>query len=122
MEALYIFSVIISFAVTCNCIMWHMEPNTQKCLREELQQNVPVTGEFEVSDAPGQRIDYVVSVQVDSLTGFQVLFFFFILQVRDSKGHILATREDISKGKFSFVTEIYDMYEICFISKVPQRK
>lgn len=34
----------------------------------------------------------------------------------------MATREDISKGKFSFVTEIYDMYEICFISKVPPRK
>lgn len=38
-----------------------MEPNSQKCLKEELQQNVPVTGEFEVSEAPGQRIDYVVS-------------------------------------------------------------
>lgn len=60
METLYIISVIFSLVVTCNCIMWHMEPNTQKCLREELQHNVPVTGEYEVSEAPGQRIDYVV--------------------------------------------------------------
>lgn len=43
-----------------NCIMWNLQPNTQKCLKEELQQNVPVIGEFEVSEVPGQRIDYVV--------------------------------------------------------------
>ncbi|GLV43406.1 baiser [Carabus blaptoides fortunei] len=78
--------------------MWNLEPNTQKCLKEELQQNVLITGEFEVSEAPGQKIDYVV---------------------RDSKGHILSQREDISKGKFSFVTETYDTFEICFISRVP---
>ncbi|XP_019865210.1 transmembrane emp24 domain-containing protein bai [Aethina tumida] len=81
-----------------NCIMWNLQPNTQKCLKEELQQNVPVIGEFEVSEVPGQRIDYVVT---------------------DSKGHILAQRQDISKGKFSFNTENYDTYEICFVSHVP---
>jgi len=78
--------------------MWNLQPNTQKCLKEELQQNVPVIGDFEVSEAPGQKIDYIV---------------------KDSKGHILAQREDISKGKFSFNTESYDTYEICFISRVP---
>lgn len=46
-----------------NCIMWTLQPNTQKCLKEELLQNVPVTGEFEVSEALGQKIDYVVSFQ-----------------------------------------------------------
>ncbi|CAH0550204.1 unnamed protein product [Brassicogethes aeneus] len=81
-----------------SCIMWTLQPNTQKCLREELQQNVPVIGEFEVSEAPGQTIDYVVT---------------------DSKGHILAKRQDVSKGKFSFNTESYDTYEICFVSHVP---
>lgn len=40
--------------------MWNLEPNTQKCLKEELQQNVPVVGEYEVSEAPGQVIDCVV--------------------------------------------------------------
>lgn len=42
--------------------MFHLPPNAVKCLKEELQQNVPVTGEFEVSEAPGQTVDYVVSV------------------------------------------------------------
>ena len=41
-------------------IMFHLHPNMQKCLREELKKDVLVVGEFEVSDAPGQRVDYVV--------------------------------------------------------------
>lgn len=47
--------------------MWNLEPNTQKCLKEELQQNVLITGEFEVSEAPGQKIDYVVRVVTISI-------------------------------------------------------
>ncbi|VEN61247.1 unnamed protein product [Callosobruchus maculatus] len=96
----YFYKYILLFSstlVSVNCIMWNLEPNTQKCLREELQQNVPVIGEFEVSEAPRQSVDYVVT---------------------DSKGHILAKRQDISKGKFSFNTESYDTYEICFTSRV----
>ncbi|CAH1957123.1 unnamed protein product [Acanthoscelides obtectus] len=89
--------LVLSTVAAVNCIMWNLEPNTQKCLREELQQNVPVIGEFEVSEAPRQSVDYVVT---------------------DSKGHILAKRQDISKGKFSFNTESYDTYEICFTSHV----
>lgn len=42
--------------------------------------------------------------------------------MRDSQAHILSQKEDISKGKFSFVTETYDTYEICFASFVPPRK
>ncbi|XP_023017116.1 transmembrane emp24 domain-containing protein bai [Leptinotarsa decemlineata] len=91
--------VILTCFVSANCIMWTLEPNSQKCLREELQQNIPVIGEFEVSEASGQTVDYVVT---------------------DSKGHILAKRQGISKGKFSFNTESYDTYEICFVSHVPQ--
>lgn len=40
----------------------------------------------------------------------------------DSKGHILAQYNDISKSKFTFVTENYDTFEICFITKMPLRK
>lgn len=42
--------------------MWNLEPNTHKCLKEELQQNVQVLGEFDVSEAPGQKIDYLVCI------------------------------------------------------------
>ncbi|XP_022902982.2 transmembrane emp24 domain-containing protein bai [Onthophagus taurus] len=96
-------SVLLAHLLTVQGIMWNLEPNTNKCLKEELHQNVPVTGEFTIQDAPGQKVDYVV---------------------RDSKGHILAQKEDVvTKGKFSFVTETYDTFEICFISRVsPQHR
>lgn len=60
MDVLFLCSLILSIIVSVNCIMWTQEPNSQKCLREELQQNVVVLGEYEVSEAPGQKIDYVV--------------------------------------------------------------
>lgn len=58
------FAIILSLIVSASCIMFHLEPNAHKCLKEELQQNVLVTGEFEVSEAPGQKVDYVVSVVI----------------------------------------------------------
>lgn len=57
------FCVLIALfcaTVKVDCIMWNLEPNTQKCLKEELQKNVLVTGEFDVSEAPGQKVDYIV--------------------------------------------------------------
>lgn len=60
MKFWYISLVLLSLLLSAKSIMWHLDPNAQKCLKEELQQNVPVTGEFEVSEAPGQKIDYVV--------------------------------------------------------------
>ncbi|KAL7740184.1 hypothetical protein ACLKA6_003890 [Drosophila palustris] len=81
--------------------MFHLTPNTQKCLKEDIQANQLVMGEYEVSDVPGQVIDYIA---------------------RDTKGHILSQKEHITKGKFSFMSEVYDTYEICFISKVPPQQ
>lgn len=43
------------------CIMFHLQPNTQKCLREEIHKNVLVSGEYEVQEAPGQKVDIQVS-------------------------------------------------------------
>lgn len=42
-------------------VMFHLTPNTQKCLKEDIQANQLVMGEYEVSDVPGQVIDYIVS-------------------------------------------------------------
>lgn len=96
-----VFTVITLLIVSVDGIMWKLQPNSQKCLKEELQSNVLVTGDYEVQDAPGQKVDYVV---------------------RDSRGHILSQKEEISRGKFSFVTENYDTFEICFISRVPPQQ
>lgn len=41
-------------------LRFFLQPNQKKCLREEIHKNVLVTGEFELSDAPGQRTNLVV--------------------------------------------------------------
>lgn len=78
-------------------LMFDLPPNGRKCLREEVQKDVLVTGDFGISEVPGQRTDVMVT---------------------DSKGHTLVNNEDKNKGKFAFTTDDYDVYEICFISKV----
>lgn len=72
MEERYILHLLFSFLVSVDCIMWNLEPGTRKCLKEELQQNVPVVGEFEVSEAPGQTIDYIVSLVTINLSRYFV--------------------------------------------------
>lgn len=60
-----------------------------------------VMGEYEVTDVAGHRVDYTI---------------------KDSKGHILSQKESVDRGKFSFSSESFETYEICFISKVSPRK
>ncbi|XP_011496228.1 PREDICTED: transmembrane emp24 domain-containing protein bai [Ceratosolen solmsi marchali] len=101
MNIQFIIVGLILLTTYAECIMWFMEPNGHKCLKEEIQGNVLVSGEYEVSIASGQKVDFVTT---------------------DSKGHILAQKNDVQQGKlskFSFVTETYDTFEICFISHVP---
>lgn len=63
MRSLYLSAGLVLLYTACvHGIMWHLEPNTRKCLREELGQNVLIAGEYEVSELPGQRVDYQVSM------------------------------------------------------------
>jgi len=78
-----------------DALMFHLAPNQKKCLKEEIHKDVLVTGEYSLSDAPGQKTD---------------------LQVTDSKGESFYQKQDVSKGKFAFTTHEYDMFEICFQS------
>lgn len=83
----------------------HITPKRfAKCLKEDVQANVLVTGEYDVSEAMGQKVDYVI---------------------KDTKGHILSQKEDIPHAKllkFSFITETADTFEVCFISHVPSHQ
>lgn len=60
----YSLSLIVSLSLFSigSCIRWHIYPNNQKCLKEELRQNVLVKGEYEVTPVEGQRINYIVSL------------------------------------------------------------
>ena len=40
------------------------------------------------------------------------------LDVKDTKGHTLYNKEDASKGRFAFTTEEYDIFEVCFETKL----
>lgn len=93
-------AVLLLLFTVCQAqaIMFRLQPNMQKCLKDDMQGNQIVAGEYEITGAPGQKINYVV---------------------RDSKGHIMSQKEDISRGKFTFTSEMYDTFEICFISHVP---
>ena len=41
------------------------------------------------------------------------------MMVIDTKGQHFVNREKTDKGKFAFTTDNYDVFEICFISRVP---
>lgn len=61
MEVYYLVVILGIFGHGADAIMWTLAPNTQKCLKEELHANVLVAGEYDVTEAPGQRVDYSVS-------------------------------------------------------------
>lgn len=79
-------------------IRFYIQQNAKRCLKEELQKDVVVTGDYEVTDPAGQRID---------------------LQVTDSKGHTALMRESIDKGKIAITADDDDIYDFCFISYLP---
>lgn len=52
--------VMVMVAAGVEGIMFHLQPNTQKCFKEEIHKNVLVSGEYEVQEAPGQKVDLQV--------------------------------------------------------------
>jgi len=79
-------------------LMFNLEPNNRKCLKEEIHKGVLVTGDYDISSHSGQVVD---------------------LMVIDTKGQHFVNYENTEKGKFAFTTDDYDVYEICFLSRVP---
>ena len=82
-----------------------------------------MTGEYEANEIPGQEVSFVkYKFQVWSSS-----FWMFPLNnssqvdmmVTDTKGQHFVNREKTDKGKFAFTTDNYDVFEICFISRVP---
>lgn len=59
-------SVLVLIVCHVDCIMFHLQPNTYKCLKEHTSPNQLVVGEYEVQSIPGQSVDYVVSYSTHS--------------------------------------------------------
>lgn len=57
----------------------------------------------------------------DSFTSHKLIRFekhisLYSSQVIDSKGHTLFRKEDVTKGKFAFTTEEYEVFDVCFLT------
>jgi hypothetical protein len=77
--------------------MFYLPSNSKKCLKEEIHKDVLVKGDYELTEILGHQTH---------------------LEVLDSKGHILYQKEGATKGKFAFTTDEYDVFQICFDTKV----
>lgn len=54
-------AVLALAACGAQALMFNLPANGQRCLRDEMQANQLVAGEYEVSEAPGQNVHYIVS-------------------------------------------------------------
>lgn len=78
----FLFLAICVLIVGGNCVMFHLSPNTQKCLQEDMQANQLVMGEYEVSDVPGQVMDYIVSSIDNDLKTLYLFLLYFRLGIQ----------------------------------------
>lgn len=53
--------VLYCLPLSIHCLRFHLQPNTKRCLKEEMRKDVLVTGEYTLSDSPGVRTDLLVS-------------------------------------------------------------
>ncbi|XP_070576688.1 transmembrane emp24 domain-containing protein 10-like [Ptychodera flava] len=90
-------AVMLLCIVSVHGLSFYLPVNMKKCVKEEIHKDVLVTGDYELSDVPGQKT---------------------VLHVADSNGHTLYIKEDATKGKFAFTTDEFDVFEVCFHSKM----
>lgn len=84
-------------ASLAHSLMFYLPPNFRKCLKEEIHKDILVKGEYEVTEISGHTTK---------------------LEVVDSKNHILYNKDAATKGKFAFTTDEYDVFQICFETRV----
>lgn len=78
-------------------LMFHLAPNSRKCLKEEIHKDVLVKGEYDLTEIAGHHTK---------------------LEVVDSKNHILYNKDEATRGKFAFTTDEYDVFQICFETRI----
>ena len=50
--------------VVTDALRFHLPANQRKCLKEEIHKDVLVTGEYELSEAPGQKTTLLVTISL----------------------------------------------------------
>lgn len=91
------FVIVILLALTIEqicSIRFDLQPNSKKCLKEEMRKNLLAVGEYEVSSLVGTTVDF---------------------HITDSKGHTALMRTGVDgKGKFAVTSDEDDIYDFCF--------
>jgi hypothetical protein len=89
-----VFFATFAFQGMVDGITFDMSGVGQKCLQEDVQKDVLVVGEYEISDESGLfRVD---------------------LEITDSRKHRVYFKEHAEEGKFAFSSDDYDVYDVCF--------
>ncbi|CAB0012669.1 unnamed protein product [Nesidiocoris tenuis] len=83
-------------AVAVDAIMFNLPVSLVKCIKNEGGKGALVVGVYNVTQIDGQQVDILVT---------------------DSKRHVLASPKNVEKGRFTFVTETEDLFEVCFTSR-----
>lgn len=90
-------TIFIGLAVLiqiCRAIRFNLQPDTRKCLKNEMYANQLAVGEYDIADIPDSVVD---------------------VEITDSKGHTAFKRENINgHGKYAFSSDVADLYDICF--------
>ena len=71
---------LIAISNLADGLMFHLEPNSRKCLKEEIHKGVLVTGDYDANQIPNQVVD---------------------LMVIDTKGQHFVNRENTDTGKLT---------------------
>lgn len=89
-----LFLSVTIYLQVCQAIRFNLQPDSKKCLKNEMYANQLAVGEYDIADLPDSVVD---------------------VQITDSNGHVAFNRDNINKhGKFAFSSDVADFYDICF--------
>ena len=69
MQCLLGIAIVLAGLIDVEAIMFQLHPNNHKCLVEKVHAKTLVTGEYEVTEFPGQVVDFQVRRLVLTATG-----------------------------------------------------
>ncbi|CAG0914431.1 unnamed protein product [Notodromas monacha] len=101
--ALFHFISCLVLPVFVESMMFHLAagPGNSKCLSDQVHKNVLVAGRYNVSEVSGHAVD---------------------LSVTDSGSQTLVSRVSTTGGKFVFINDDVDLFQICFVSRIVDQK
>jgi len=59
--ALSLLVLVVYVTGQASGLIFYLEPNTDKCLRDEVHKDILVTGDYSVGEAPGHKINILVT-------------------------------------------------------------